>query len=220
MEQTGITVNPVDIAFLIAKVLGLFGALLIVGIIFLPRIVAKSDVWKAKGSIEAVATAAFFGMAALASYVGLSPIVGAFAAGMALATTGVVKRLEEYVGKLEFIFAPLFFAIIGAQVDLSGVDLNVLLLASILIGIAIISKVAGCGLPAMIFLRSRDKGMKVGVGMVSRGEVGLIVAGIGVTSGVLSGDIYTAVILMVVITTIITPVWLKITYKKDEIQTT
>jgi Kef-type K+ transport system membrane component KefB len=219
MAQTGVTVDPLDIAFLIMKVLGLFGALLIASIIFLPRIVAKADVWKAKGSIEAVATAAFFGMAALATYAGLSPIVGAFAAGMALATTGVVKRLEEYVGKLEFIFAPLFFAIIGAQVDLSGIDLNVLLLASVLIAIAIASKMAGCGIPAMIFLRNRDRSMKVGIGMISRGEVGLIVAGIGVTSGVLSGDIYTAVILMVAITTIITPVWLQRRYKKDEVKT-
>ncbi|MGH9876342.1 MAG: cation:proton antiporter [Nitrososphaerales archaeon] len=92
--------------------------------------------------------------------------------------------------------------------------------ASVLIVIAIASKIAGCGLPAIIFLRNRGKAMKVGVGMVSPGEVGLIVAGIGVTSGVLSGDIYTAVILMVAITTIITPIWLKMSYKKDEIQTT
>jgi Kef-type K+ transport system membrane component KefB len=68
----------------------------------------------------------------------------------------------------------------------------------------------------MLFLKSRDKSMKVGIGMVSRGEVGLIVAGVGVTSGVLSGDIYTAVILMVAITTIVTPIWLKLAYKKEE----
>ena len=216
MAETGVTVDPVDVAFLIMKVLGLFGALLVFGIIVLPRIVAKADLWKAKGSVEAVATGAFFGMAALATYAGLSPIVGAFAAGMALSTTGVVKRLEEYVGKLEFIFAPLFFAIIGAQVDLTGLDLNVLVLAGVLIAIAITSKLAGCGLPAIIFLRNREKAMKVGIGMVSRGEVGLIVAGIGVTSGILSGDIYTAVILMVAITTIITPLWLKMSYRKEE----
>jgi len=219
MAETGVTVNPMEIAFLIMKVLGLFAALLIVGIIFLPRIVAKADLWKAKGSVEAVATAAFFGMAALATFAGLSPIVGAFAAGMALTTTEIVKRLEEYIGKLEFIFAPLFFAIIGAQVDLTGVDLNVLLLASVLIGIAIATKMVGCGIPAMLFLRKKNSSIKVGIGMVSRGEVGLVVAGIGVTSGVLSGDIYTSVILMVAVTTIITPIWLKLSYKKDEMKT-
>lgn len=216
MAQTGVTVEPMDVAFLIMKVLGLFAALLIASIFVLPRIVAHADLWKAKGSVEGVATAAFFGIAALAILAGLSPIVGAFAAGMALASTPILKRLEEYVGKLEFIFAPLFFAIIGAQVDLTGLNYEVLVLGSILIGIAIVTKVAGCGLPAMLFLKNKDKSMKVGIGMISRGEVGLIVAGVGVTSGVLSGNVYTVVVLMVAVTTIITPILLKWSYRKEE----
>lgn len=217
MVEHGVTVDPIEISFLILKILGLFAVLLITSVIFLPRIVAHADLWKAKGSIEAVATAAFFGIAALATLAGLSPIVGAFAAGMALASTPILKRLEEYAGKLEFIFAPLFFAIIGAQVDLTGINLNVLLLGSVLIGIAIVTKVVGCGFPAMLFLKNKDKSMKVGIGMISRGEVGLIVAGVGVTSGVLSGDVYTVVILMVAVTTIITPLLLKWSYRKDEV---
>jgi Kef-type K+ transport system membrane component KefB len=67
----------------------------------------------------------------------------------------------------------------------------------------------------MIFLRNRTKSMRVGIGMISRGEVGLIV-GVGVTSGALSADIYTAVIIMVAVTTIITPMWLKKSYKKED----
>jgi len=216
MVHTGITVDPMEIAFLIMKVLGLFAALLVASVYFLPKIVAKVDLWKAKGSVEAVATAAFFGIAALATLAGLSPIVGAFAAGMALASTPILKRLEEYVGKLEFIFAPLFFAIIGAQVNLTGLNTNVLLLGGLLIAIAIVTKMVGCGLPAMLFLKNKEKSMKVGIGMVSRGEVGLIVAGVGVTSGVLTGDIYTVVVLMVAVTTIITPILLKWSYRKDE----
>lgn len=217
MVEHGVTVDPVEITFLILKVLGLFAVLLITSIIILPKVVARADLWKARGSVEAVATAAFFGIAALATLAGLSPIVGAFAAGMALASTPILKRLEEYVGKLEFIFAPLFFAIIGAQVDLTGLNLNVLLLASVLIGIAIVTKLVGCGLPAMLFLKNKERSMRVGIGMVSRGEVGLIVAGVGVTSGVLSGDIYTVVILMVVVTTILTPILLKWSYRRDEV---
>ena len=73
----------------------------------------------------------------------------------------------------------------------------------------------GCGLPTMIFLKDEGKAMKVGIGMVSRGEVGLIVAGLGVSAGALSADIYTTVIMMVAVTTIITPIWLKIAYKKE-----
>lgn len=75
----------------------------------------------------------------------------------------------------------------------------------------------GCGLPAMIFLKDEGKAMKVGgIGMVSREQVGLmIVAGLGVSAGALSADIYTTVIMMVAVTTIITPIWLKIAYKKE-----
>ena len=71
-------------------------------------------------------------------------------------------------------------------------------------------------MPALLFLRSKSKAMKVGIGMISRGEVGLIVAGIGVTSGALSPNIYTTVIIMVAITTLVTPIWLKKAYSKDQ----
>ena len=148
---------------------------------------------------------------------GLSPIVGAFAVGMAVASTKIIRRVEEYVDKLEIIFAPLFFAIIGAQVNLTGINLNVLLLSSIVIAVAIVTKLIGCGLPAMLFLRNKSKAMKVGIGMISRGEVGLIVAGIGVTSGALSPNIYTTIIIMVAITTLITPIWLKREYSKGQV---
>jgi Kef-type K+ transport system membrane component KefB len=68
----------------------------------------------------------------------------------------------------------------------------------------------------MIFLRNKLRAIKVGIGMISRGEVGLIVAGIGVTSGALSSNVYTTVIIMVAVTTIITPVWLKNAYSREK----
>ena len=132
---------------------------------------------------------------------------------MAVASTKLVKQVEEYAHKLQFIFAPLFFAIIGAQVDLRGVNLDVLVISGIIIAIAISTKLVGCGLPSLIFLKDKTSSMRVGIGMISRGEVGLIVAGVGVTSGVLSTDIYTSIIIMVATTTIITPIWLKKSFK-------
>jgi Kef-type K+ transport system membrane component KefB len=105
--------------------------------------------------------------------------------------------------------------IIGARVDLRGVNLEVLLLAGIVIAIATVTKLAGCGLPAMMFLKDRRKGMKVGIGMISRGEVGLIVAAAGASTGVLSGNLYSTIVIMVAVSTIITPVWLKMAYRKD-----
>jgi len=139
---------------------------------------------------------------------------------MAIASTKILKRVEEYVDKLEIIFGPLFFAIIGAQVNLTGVNMEVVVLSAIVIVVAIVSKLLGCGLPSLLFLKNKSKAMIVGIGMISRGEVGLIVAGIGVTSGVLSSNIYTTVIIMVAVTTLITPIWLRKAYSKAEVADT
>jgi len=216
MVQTGnLTPNVLDIIFLILKILGIFAALVIAAVIIIPRMLHADRLWKARGSIEGIVTASFFGASAIAAAVGLSPIVGAFAVGMAVASTKIIKRVEEYVDKLEIIFAPLFFGIIGAQVNLTGFNMEVLFLSAIVIAVAVFSKLVGCGLPAFIFMRNKSKAMKVGIGMISRGEVGLIVAGIGVTSGALSSNVYTTVIIMVAITTLITPVWLKKAYGKE-----
>jgi Kef-type K+ transport system membrane component KefB len=216
MVQTGNTTPDImEITFLILKILGLFVAILVGSILIVPRILHREKLWKSQGSIEGITTAIFFGGAGIAALVGLSPIVGAFAIGMAVASTRLIKQVEEYVQKLQIIFAPLFFAIIGAQVDLRGINLDVLLIAGILVFIAIVTKMLGCGLPSLIFLKDKSKAMRVGIGMVSRGEVGLIVAGVGVTSGVISGDVYTAIIVMVAVTTIITPIWLKKVYQKE-----
>ncbi len=216
MVQTGNTTPDImEITFLILKILGLFVALLVGSILIVPRILHREKLWKSQGSIEGITTAIFFGAAGIAAVVGLSPIVGAFAIGMAVASTRLIKQVEEYVHKLQIIFAPLFFAIIGAQVDLRGINLDVLIIAGIMVSIAIATKILGCGLPSLIFLKDKSKAMRVGIGMVSRGEVGLIIAGVGATSGVVSGDVYTAIIVMVAVTTIITPIWLKKSYQKE-----
>jgi Kef-type K+ transport system membrane component KefB len=221
MVQTSNTEPAIlDIILLIMQVLGTFAAILIVSVLVIPRILHTERLWKSKGSMEGIVTAAFFGAAGIAAFLGLSPIVGAFAIGMAVASTRIIKQIHEYVDKLQIIFAPLFFAIIGAQVDLRGVNLDVLYIAGIMIAIAVITKLIGTGLPAIIFLKDRKKAMKVGIGMISRGEVGLIVAGVGVSSGALSNDIYTSVIIMVAATTIITPIWLKLSYKDETLEPT
>ncbi|MBT4535404.1 MAG: cation:proton antiporter [Nitrosopumilus sp.] len=208
-------IDITEITITILKVLGFFAIMLVVAVVVIPKIITPR-LWKAKGSVEGIATAAFFGAAALAGSIGLSPIVGAFAVGMALSTTKVFDKIESYIGKIGLIFAPLFFAIIGAQVDLRAVDLNILILSGVIVVVAVATKLFGCGLPAMYFLKSKQKGMRVGIGMISRGEVGLIVAGVGVTAGVLTSEVYSTIIIMVVVTTIITPIWLKIEYRKEQ----
>ncbi len=207
-------IEVVDVTFTILKVLGFFAVILIVSIIVIPRVITPR-LWKAKGSVEGIATAAFFGAAALAGSIGLSPIVGAFAVGMALSTTKVFEKVEGYISRLGLIFAPLFFAIIGAQVDFRGINVEILMLSGIIIIIAVFTKLLGCGLPAWLFLKNRAQGLKVGIGMISRGEVGLIVAGVGLSAGVLTSNVYSTIVLMVAATTIITPIWLKMEYRRE-----
>ena len=208
-------IDITEVTITILQVLGFFAIMLIVSVVVIPKVITPR-IWKAKGSVEGIATAAFFGAAALAGSIGLSPIVGAFAVGMALSTSKVFEKIENYVGKIGLIFAPLFFAIIGAQVDLRAVDLNILALSAVIVVVAVTTKLFGCGLPAMYFLKSKQKGLRVGIGMISRGEVGLIVAGVGITAGILTSEVYSTIIIMVVVTTIITPIWLKIEYRKEQ----
>jgi Kef-type K+ transport system membrane component KefB len=208
-------IDITEVTITILQVLGFFAIMLIVAVVVIPKVITPR-LWKAKGSVEGIATAAFFGAAALAGSIGLSPIVGAFAVGMALSTTKVFEKIENYVEKIGLIFAPLFFAIIGAQVDLRAVDLNILALSAVIVVVAVTTKLFGCGLPAMYFLKSKQRGLRVGIGMISRGEVGLIVAGVGITAGILTSEVYSTIIIMVVVTTIITPIWLKIEYRKEQ----
>ena len=207
-------IDLLDVTFTILKVLGFFAAILIAAIFILPKVITPR-IWKAQGSVEGIATASFFGAAAIAGTLGLSPIVGAFAVGMALSATKVFEKIENFISRIGLIFAPLFFAIIGAQVDFRTVNLDVLMLSAVVIAIAISTKLLGCGLPSILFLKNKTAGMRVGIGMISRGEVGLIVAGVGLSSGVLTGDVYTTIVLMVAVTTIITPIWLKMDYRKE-----
>ncbi|MBA4436896.1 MAG: cation:proton antiporter, partial [Nitrosopumilaceae archaeon] len=208
-------IDITEVVITILKVLGFFAVMLVVAVIVIPKVITPR-LWKAKGSVEGIATASFFGAAALAGTIGLSPIVGAFAVGMALSTTKVFEKVENFIGKIGLIFAPLFFAIIGAQVDLRAVDINILMLSGAVIAVAVVTKLFGCGLPAMLFLKSKAQGLRVGIGMISRGEVGLIVAGVGVTAGVLSSEVYSTIVIMVAVTTIITPIWLKMEYRKEQ----
>ncbi|MDH5463278.1 MAG: cation:proton antiporter [Nitrosopumilus sp.] len=207
-------IDIMSVTITILEVLAFFAILLITSIVIVPRVITPR-LWKAKGSVEGIATALFFGAAALAGSIGLSPIVGAFAVGMALSTTKVFEKVENFIGKIGLIFVPLFFAIIGVQVDLRSINLEILLISGVVIVVAVITKLAGCGLPSMFFLKNKSQGMRVGIGMISRGEVGLIVAGVGISSGILTSDVYSTIVIMVIVTTIITPLWLKMEYKKE-----
>jgi len=185
------------------KILGLFVAVLVGSVLIIPRKLHSEILWKSRGSIEGITTAIFFGTAGIAAYIGLSPIIGAFAVGMAIASTKLIKQVGDYAEKLQYIFATFIFCNYRLSSRFEGINLDVIVLAIILISIAIFTKLIGCGISAMMILKNKSEAKIVGVGIISRGEVGLIVTGLGVTSGVLSSDIYTSIIIMVAFTTIL-----------------
>lgn len=195
--------------------------LLLLGAVFiLPKIIhgialAKPTSLELRGIKQSTAIGSAFGFAALAYTIGLNPILGAFAAGMGLADSKLAGQVREFVGELKIIVAPLFFAIIGAHVDLRQIsEINIFFLLMVLI-VAILSKVLGCGIPAAILLKSKTKGFRIGYGMIARGEVAFITAGIGVVSGILPDFIYTTLILVILATIVITPILLKNSFKSE-----
>ncbi|MFQ6089057.1 MAG: cation:proton antiporter [Candidatus Methanofastidiosia archaeon] len=149
-------------------------------------------------------------MAYLANLIGLATIVGAFAAGLILAQTHHDKEITEQIFPLAQVFVPVFFVMMGVFVNLKNITTGVLTLALIITTVAIIGKVvAGYGV-----IRSKLNRFAVGVGMIPRGEVGLIFASFGLIKGIISQSTYSAVIAMVLITTLVTPPLLKITMKR------
>ncbi|HET6517958.1 MAG TPA: cation:proton antiporter [Nitrosopumilaceae archaeon] len=198
-----------------------FWFLILLGAVFLlPKIVhgvarTHPTTLEARGTKQGVALGSAFGIAAIASSVGLNPIVGAFAAGMGLAGSKLSVQVREFVGRLKVIVAPLFFVIIGAHVDITQISSINWLLFAVLVTIAVVSKVLGCGIPASVMLKNTKRGFRIGYGMIARGEVAFIVAGIGLAEGVLSNEFYSTIIFVILATIFIAPLLLRHSFKSD-----
>ena len=148
---------------------------------------------------------------AIAYYMGLSPIVGTFAAGMAIAGSQFKHKIEIFNNHIRIIFAPIFFAYVGAQINLAeivGIDLFAFVL---ILTLAMVGKLLGCGIPGYIFLRNKIQAQRIGIGMSSRGEVGIVIAGIGYSSGLIDSYSYAILMGVIMVTTIISPILLRLT---------
>jgi Kef-type K+ transport system membrane component KefB len=144
------------------------------------------------------------GLAALAALIGLAAIIGAFLAGMVVGESSEKHALEEEVAPVAAFFTPFFFGFIGAQVDLSAFSsVNIILLLLGLTAIAVATKFVGAFLGALRVGRARAT--LIGVGMIPRGEVGVVVAGLGLTAGAISGELYSVVVGMAILTTLLVP---------------
>lgn len=147
-------------------------------------------------------------------FFGVADITGAFFAGVAIAHTPKSEYITSRFNTLSYLLlSPVFFASIGLKVDLSGFSSNILVFTILMLIIALLSKVIGCGLGAKMCGFSMSDSVKIGVGMISRGEVALIVANKGDAIGLMHEEYFAPIIIMVVFTTIITPILLKVVYK-------
>ena len=149
-------------------------------------------------------------------FFGVADITGAFAAGLIISTTSKAKYIEVKFAPLSYLLlTPIFFASIGLSMDLPEMDAKILLFSVLLVIVAVLSKLIGCGLGAKICGLNNHQCEQVGVGMVCRGEVALIVANKGSALGLMPEIFFGPIIIMVVATTVITPILLKLAYRKS-----
>ena len=168
--------------------------------------------------ITIVSLAFCFAMAYIAEqYFGIADITGAYIAGIVLCSLEDASYIERRVDISSYtLFSPVFFASIGLKVVLPEMSTTILLFAVLLVLWAVVSKVVGCGLGAKLCRYSNQDALRIGVGMISRGEVALIVANNGIAAGLMKEEFFGPVVLMVIATTILTPVLLKLVYRGKE----
>lgn len=148
-------------------------------------------------------------------YFGVADITGAFIAGLIISCTQRTQYLSSKFDTLSYLYlSPIFFASIGLKVELPAMTANIIWFAVILTLVAVLTKIVGCGLGAKLCGYQNYQSWRIGVGMISRGEVALIVASKGEQLGLLGSNFLGPVVIVVVITTIITPILLKIVFKK------
>ena len=166
--------------------------------------------------ITIVSMAFCFAMAYVAEeYFGIADITGAYIAGIVFCSMDDASYVERRVDISNYVlFAPVFFASIGLKTDISGLTPQILLFSVCFVIVALIPKVIGCGLAAKICRFSWADSLKVGVGMMTRGEVALIVAQKGLDIGVVDPVYFTAVILLIVVSSVATPLVLKVLFTK------
>jgi Kef-type K+ transport system membrane component KefB len=162
---------------------------------------------RSSATLTALAFVTALGLSVLADVAHLAPIIGAFIAGLAMGRTRQSERIESDLSSLGHIFIPIFFLQIGIDSDVASlVRPKVLALAGALLVVAIVGKlIAGYGTGSL----KADR-LLIGIGMIPRGEVGLIFATLGLRSGVLDNDMYAALLLVVLVTTMITPPLLRL----------
>ena len=148
-----------------------------------------------------------FVAAALCELVGLAMIIGAYVVGLAFSNTPIASRLIEEMRGVYHVFVPVFFVLLGMLVEFSAMQ-QALLFGAVISIVAILGKVLGCGAASLACGFNSTGALRVGIGMIPRGEVALIVAGYGLTRGVVDREMFGVAILMTIVTTFLAPIFL------------
>lgn len=213
---TSFTTPGVSIPVVLLKIVGFFVFLGVVGVFVAYRYFKHlSDAFiehqHRRTAIYALVFCLLLSFIAEAAF-GVADITGAFFAGLILCNIADVKsyvnRKMEILGYM--FFSPIFFACVGLKTNLDGMTASLILFCIVLLIVAILTKIVGCGLGAKLTGFNGQDSVRIGVGMISRGEVALIVAQKGAAANLVSPELFPAVVLVVIVTTLITPILLKI----------
>lgn len=210
-------VSAGGLAGVILKAVGFWLGLTIIGSVLATRISWLVSLFKGGGANVAVALAlALFAAAVAEQSGGLAMIIGSYSLGLALSGTGLKDKVEEPMRHINVFLVPVFFVVVGMQVDFSAFGAGAggvgpgkaIAFAAATTALAIVGKLAGAGLPALAVGFNRLGATRIGIGMLPRGEVALIIAGIGVASGAVGRLEYGVAVVMTVVTTVVAPVFL------------
>lgn len=214
LAKTG-EIDVSNVIYLIISATGFLLGAILLGKVFNNSFVAIAERLKTRGKLTIPAFIFAFLLAYLAAAIHLEAILGAFAAGLVLDETDERVELEEQIRPIADLLVPIFFVAVGAKTDLSVLNpfepsnREGLIIASFLMAIAIVGKVV-TGL--VVFGQPQINRLAIGVGMIPRGEVGLVFAGVGSASGALSKPLEAAIIVMVILTTFLAPPLLRVVF--------
>jgi Kef-type K+ transport system membrane component KefB len=200
------------------KTVVFFALSLVAGVIIFKIMQRFVHRWPHTRRIPIMGMALAFVLAYVADkYFGVADITGAYVAGIILSSLDDSAYIDRKMDISSYmIFGPIFFASVGLQTNLRTVDLSILAFSVAFVLVGLFGKVVGCGLVAKLLKYNNSDALKIGVGMMTRGEVALIVAQRGLKAEIIDSKYFTAVILLIVVSSILTPIVLKAIYSADE----
>jgi len=205
-----------SIIIVVAKMVGYLALSAALGWFVLPRAVTWVDRQPISEGLTAIVVFITLVFAWSAEVMGgLAAITGAFIAGVGLGRSHLRDKIESKMRVITYGFlVPIFFVSIGLEANLRAITGPLLPFLIVLFIVAVLSKVIGAGLGARLAGLNNAAALRVGTGMISRGEVGLIVAGIGVREGIISQEVFTVVVVLVLLTTLVTPLLLRYVFPR------